>query len=272
MRGIRVRGILLSLMAILVVSGMTGAAYAWPGNNGKCHYDNCYCRCQCKTDLKLKDQDEGWGDGVTATWTATSMAPGDEFAFDGSFVGLRDKSSRNLWGEVVAITCEYKVDEELPQTEADTDPQTDLYPDDMAKQMVITRCIYKNCIWQIDCLTGKMAVEKRYRNTTWRNCINRYWRIQDVDSDGRITFYDLKQRPLTNLPSPRWGGVGGTRFEMSIRFHQDAENEFQGDTFDLTMVYALEMWQPKGEFGKMPDYFCGSARGDAAQIGKNAVR
>jgi hypothetical protein len=239
MKGIRLRGILLSLMAVLLVSGMIGAAYACPDNNSQCHHDNC--RCKCKIDLKLKDQDEGWGDGVTATWTATSMAPGDEFTFDGSFVGLRDNSSKDLCEEGVAVTCEYEVDEEFPQTEADTDPQTDLYPDGMAQQMVITRCVYKNCIWQIDCLTGKLAIEKRYKSTLWKNCHNADWRIQDADSDGRITFYDLKQIPLTNLPSPRWGGIDGTRFEMSVRFHQDAGDEFQGDTLTLTMIYTLEM-------------------------------
>ncbi|GAI80130.1 unnamed protein product, partial [marine sediment metagenome] len=186
------KGILLSLMAILLVSGMMGAAYASfdtvnPQNNFS---DN-------KVDLKLIDQDElSWQDGVSATWVAPNMAPGDEFAFDESFVGLRG----NVPGKV-EITCDYEVDEEW-----------------MAKHMVITRFIYHNEEWQ----------------------------IQDFDGDGKVTFYDLKWSPVTNLPLPRRGH--GTRFEMSVRFHQDAGNEFQGDTFNLTMIFTLnKLGQAKGK-------------------------
>lgn len=186
------KGILLSLMAILLVSGMTGAAYASSdGINKQNNFsDN-------KVDLKLKDQDEPWGDGVSETWVVTDMAPGDEFAFDGCFVGLRG----NVPGKV-EITCDYEVDEEW-----------------MAKHMVITRFIYHNEEWQ----------------------------IQDVEpKDGRITFYDLKWSPVTNLPLPRRGQ--GTRFEMSVKFHEDAGNEFQGAKFNLTMIFTLnKLGQTKGK-------------------------
>lgn len=180
-------------MAILLVSGMMGVAYASSNtvNNQNNFSDN-------KVDLQLQDQDEDWGDGVTRTWTATNMAPGEEFAFAGSFVDLRS----NFPGKV-EITCDY-------------DTGTGLDPDKMAKYMVITRFIYNN--------------EK--------------WQIKDVDNDGRVTFYDLKQSPLKNLPLPR---KDGSRFEMSVKFHEDAGNEFQGDTFNLTMIFTLKPGQSKGK-------------------------
>jgi hypothetical protein len=236
MKGAGVKGILLSLMAVLLVSGMTGVAYAWPdGNNDRNRFSHH------NLDLKLKDQDEPWGDGVSATWTATDMAPGGEFAFDGSFVGLQG----NVPGKV-DITCDYAVEEEFPQTKADTDPETDLHPGEMAKYMVITRCIYKDDGWQIDCLTGEFKIMSWRRNGLRTLYINDDWQVKDAEPDGKITFYDLKQSPLTNLPSPGGGCANRTRFEMSVKFHQDAGNEFQGDIFTLTMIYTLEPRQCGG--------------------------
>jgi len=195
-----VKGILLSLMAILLVSGMMGVAYASfdtvnPQNNSSAN----------KVDLQLKDQDDGWGDPVLATWVVTNMAPGEEcdFVDDESFVGL--------WSDFpgkVEISCNYTVD-----------GKSDSHADDMAKYMVITSFVYNNEEWQ----------------------------VQDVDGDGRVTFYDLTQSPLTNLPSPRKGDDEGTRFEMSVKFHEDAGNEFQGDTFNLTMIFTLKPGQAKGK-------------------------
>lgn len=234
----KVKGILLSLIAILLVSGMMGVAYAKSdGINKQNHFSHN------GVDLKLIDQDElSWQDGVSATWVVTNMAPGVEchFVDDEPFVGLASKSSGS-----VNITCDYTVEEKFPQTEADTDWETDLCPgpDDMATYMEITRCTYeftyKKKVWQINCLTGKLTIisgNKKHHHDGYID--NDEWQIQDKDGDGEITFYDLNQGPLTNLPLLRKGK--GARFEMSVKFHQDAGNEFQGDTFNLTMIYTLE--------------------------------
>lgn len=224
------RRILLSIIIILLLSGMTGMVYAWPDNGHYCnHYHH---RC---LDLKLKDQDENWSDGVTETWTVNNMAPGDELYFNDSFVGLKsDKQG------TVDVTCAYEVYEESPQAEVDSDPYTDLHSDEMGKQMVITRCIYKNKYWQIDCLTGEFNIILGCKLYSLGSYINDNWIIKDANSDGKITFYDLKQNSIIKLPLQCCGCTDGTRFEMDIKFHEDSGNEFQGDTFNLTMVYTLK--------------------------------
>ena len=130
MRDARLKGILLGALGILFVSVMMGVAHASAGNDNT--DDGQYPASLAGADLKLRDQDEPWQDGVVATWTAANMAPGDEFAFDGSFVGLQSDGRGKI-----DITCLYQVFEESPQAQADTDPQTDLHPDRMAKQMAI---------------------------------------------------------------------------------------------------------------------------------------
>lgn len=94
-------------------------------------------------NLKFEDYRLGranWRDGVTATWTATNMKPGDEFPFEVEFVGLGRAGT--ITPSSLEITCNYSVIEESPQTESDTDPNTNLHPDAMANQMIITRFMY----------------------------------------------------------------------------------------------------------------------------------
>jgi predicted ribosomally synthesized peptide with SipW-like signal peptide len=187
-------------------------------------------------DLKIRDQNESWGDGVTATWTATDMKPGDEFDFYTSFVQLAKADTTTP--DHLEITCDYVVEEEIPQTEADTDPNTDQNPDSMAKEMIITRAIYRDDTWCIDCLTG--IKYDSYNVLTYQctgNVIDQStdWEIEEQDGDGKITFYDLKYDELDNLPP----ATSPTTFEMSVKFDENAGNDFQGDTFNLTMIFTL---------------------------------
>ena len=149
-------------------------------------------------DLKLIDWNElTWRDGVTATWTATNMAPGDTFPFDVEFVGLGRTGT--VTPSSLEITCNYS--------------DTSSHPDAMAKQMIITRF--------------------KYNGTDY------LYRIVDVDGDGQKTFYDLKNSPVTGLPIPVVAD-GAMFFRLSVKFSEEAGNEFQGDTFNLTMIFTLK--------------------------------
>jgi predicted ribosomally synthesized peptide with SipW-like signal peptide len=204
----------LGVTAILIASLLAGSGTFAYFSDKKTSTGNVF---QAGTlDLKLMDNNEPWGDGVTATWTATNMKPGDTLAFTVPFVALGRTGT--VTPDHIEITCDYSVFEESPQTESDTDPYTNLYPDKMAKQMIITRCTYAG----IDCLTDS----------------NPDRRIEDKDLDGKITFYDLKNDKLDNLPIPPIAD-GGNFFRLSVKFSEGAGNDFQGDTFDLTMIFTL---------------------------------
>lgn len=220
MSGNRAKYLLLVVMAVVVASGSIGAAYA-------CYVPGYPPRPPgpvTRLDLKLSDQDESWADGVSGTWMASDMAPGDEFAFDGCFVGLSAEFPRKVNVGALGISCRYSA-------------WTAAQPDRMAKYLVITACTYRykcnNQEWQINLLTGRAT---RTSPGYGLPSVNRDWQIQDVDRDGRITFNDLKTRPLKNLPSL---ADDEASFKMSVRFDRAAGNEFQGDTFILTMIYTL---------------------------------
>jgi len=220
MTGIRAKYLLLVVIAVVVASGSIRAAYA-------CYVPGYPPRppAQCtRLDLKLCDQDERWGDGVSETWMASDMAPGDEFAFTGCFVGLSAEFPRRVNKGDLGISCRYNA-------------WTPAQPDRMARYMVITACTYQYTRngqeWEINLLTG---IATRATNGHGSTSFSRDWQIQDVDRDGRITFSDLKRRPLRDLPSLSGDEAS---FQMSVRFDQAAGNEFQADTFTLTMVYTL---------------------------------
>lgn len=210
------RKLLLSMLTTLLLTGLLGGGALALFQDTETSSGNTFTAGTL--DLKIKDQDEAYGDGVTATWTASNMAPGDSWNFVAPFVRLDAQGS--IAPNHVEITCDYSVIEEVPQTEADTDPNTNLDPDKMAKVMVITRCIYRDGSWSINCLTDT----------------NPKWRIQDQDGDGRRTFYDLKNDPLDDLPPPN-GAT--TEFQLGVKFHENAGNDFQGDTFNLSLIFTL---------------------------------
>lgn len=188
-------------------------------------------------DLKIRDQDESFGDGVTATWTATDMKPGDEFNFSTQFVQLAKVGTVDP--DHLEITCDYSVDETSNPVESDTDPNTNLNPDSMAKEMVITRAVYRNDSWCIDLLTGEEYDSYdilNYKCTGNVLASSTDWQIEDQDGDTKITFYDLKHDELDNLPP---ASSSPNTFEMGVKFDETAGNDFQGDTFNLTLIFTL---------------------------------
>ena len=191
-------------------------------------------------DLKIRDQDEAYKDGVTATWTATDVKPGNEYAFLVPFVQLT-KTYGSFAADHLEITADYAVVEEAPCLESDTDYQTNFHPDAMAKEMLVTRCVYKEDAKCIDCLTGKHFDGYDPINGV---CVGNVletrndWKIEDqTPLDGKISFYDLKNDALDNLPPVT--NIMTPQFEMGVKFAESAGNDFQGDIFDLTMIFRL---------------------------------
>lgn len=215
------RQILMSILIISVTFMLMGtgtyAHFQYAGGLRQIHfYDHTSSNI-----LYIRDNDECWGHGVKATWTAEDMKPGFEYPFICKYIGLKT-SCCSLKLDHIKITCSYTV-KDNDQTEADTDWNTDQHPDSMAKYMIITRCKYvRGCSPQanINCLTDS----------------NLDRRIEDKDGDGKITFYDFKNDPLNNLPPPG-GCCGEAKFELSVKFDENAGNEFQGDVFDLTFAF-----------------------------------
>lgn len=219
--------ILASIVVIAVASMLLGAGTYSYFSDTETSSGNVF-QAGTGPDLKIKDGNEDWSDGIGAEWTLSDMKPGD------SEYGSVDLKNFGTHADHLEITCDYIVIEESPQTEADTDPYTDEHPDKMAKQMIITKCEYYSDGWTIDLLSGTSTGLETPPEPSGYTAGD--WNITDVDKDGKITLYDLKNAPVDNLPLPDgWT----TTFDMTLKFSEDANSDFQGDTFDLTMIFTL---------------------------------
>ena len=216
--------LLASMLLIAVATALIGAGTIAYFNDIEKSTNNVFV--DGTIDLRIRhNSSDPWTDGVTATWTVPDMKPGDDIPQRSIWF----KNFGTIQTSTMTITCNYTVTEETPQTEADRDPNTDQHPDAMAKHMIITYIHYRNNLIDIDCLTGQ----------NYTNSPNEDWRINDTDSDGKITLYDLKMDPLINLPSPDTQPNGITQLDIALKFDLGAGDDFQGDTFNLTMIFTL---------------------------------
>jgi predicted ribosomally synthesized peptide with SipW-like signal peptide len=216
---------LVAIVLIGIVVTLVGAGtFAYFSDAGR-SYDNTFTAGTL--DLKVSHSSAGpWSDGVSGTWTLSNMKPGDETSTASVFF----KNFGSIGSNTLEITCSYTVTEEVPQTESDTDPHTDQHPDEMAKYMIITMMFYRNDQLNINCLTGYDSYSGQTKDE---------WKINDANGDGKISLYELKLDPLI-LPSPDTQPNKITQLDMKIKFDESAGNDFQGDTFNLTMIFTLE--------------------------------
>ncbi len=165
------------------------------------------------------------------------MKPGEEENFNTEFIDLM-KTYESIEADHTEITCDYSVIEEEPCLESDTNCSTDEYPDEMAEKMIITRCVFRGSFGCIDCLSGNKT--DGYQDG---RCVgnvletNSNWEIEDKNEDGKISFYELKEQEIDNLPAVT--NNVNPEFGMSVKFNESAGNNLQGDTFNLKMKFTL---------------------------------
>lgn len=197
------RSLLLSLLSLLLVAG-----FIWSGTialftDSESSTGNTFTAGNI--NLQLKDNDEVWGDGVTATWHATNMSPGDELNFDIEQIELRNMGS--IPGTTVDITVQNSVIDP-PGPNSDTEEGTT----DMDKVMEIT--------WM------------EYEDGSVHNVLSH---ISDVNGNGYKDLDDLEAAGVSGL-----GAMTGTgRFQMHLRFHPDADNDYQGDTLVCDVIFTI---------------------------------
>ena len=214
--------ILASMLIVAVASMLLGAGTVAYFSDTETSKGNTFT-VDPGPDLKIKDSGKYWSDGIGPEWTLSDMKPGN------SVYGSVDLKNVGTTADHLEITCNYTIDDP-PGPESDTQENTPA--DDMAKQMIITMCVYGSDGWWINCLAGTYTDDPPKPPGYTADD----WIINDIDSDGKITLYDLKKDPLDNLPLPDgWE----TRFDMTLKFSEDAGNEFQGDTLNVTMIFTL---------------------------------
>jgi spore coat-associated protein N len=220
-----VKKFLLSALAIILAMGMMGSAFAYFSDT-ETSTGNTFTAGTL--DLKIRDGGQEWADGIdVAEWAMSNMAPGVSTDFGG--IDLRNDG--NLYADHAEIGCSYSVSEGDPFGDPDN-VDTSASPDDFAKYVQITKFHYYNDSWSIKYENGSYTII----GITDKGDA---WRINDADGVSGISLCDLKNDSLDDLPMPGVNEIGTTHFEMYVKFHQDAGNDLQGDTLNLTVSFTL---------------------------------
>ena len=179
-------------------------------------------------DLKLGDKDEGFGDpplgdSVEATWVLSNAMPGDTVTETLSLQNFGDPAHR------LEMNCtndnSEPTDDNEPENEAEdkllgcdvpTDAGHGIY--DIDSEMIITYMTYDGIliIWG-----EKNDFDPAY--------------VNDIDGDGQISLDDLEHQIIT-LPPPNDGIWALT---MTIKFDEDAGNEYQSDEVKTTFIFTI---------------------------------
>lgn len=209
---------LLSTLAILVAIGLVGGGvFAYFSDTETSEGSSFTAGI---LDLKIRDQPGPWQDGVSATWTLTDMKPGDETALGEVELHIPGAS---IPADHLEITCDYTVSGSTPE-----------FADDMAKQMIITLMRYYKGAQQVDLLTAD-----DYDNGYEVAGGEAGPQVQNKDGEKGISLYDLKYSQGGNGVDNLLPTYGVWNFEMKIKFDDDAGNQFQGKTLDVTMLFTL---------------------------------
>jgi spore coat-associated protein N len=225
-----VKKLLILALAMILALGMMGGAFAYFTDT---ETSSGNILMAGTLDLKIKGA-AGWGDvGPVGEWTMSNMAPGVNTEF-GS-VNLRYEGT--ISGHHIEVGCTYTATEGAPYPGDTGTPDvvdTAADPDSFAKYVEITSFDYYGSGWHIKYVKG-VGYFTSGTVPTVDGKVDADWEI-DPHGDGIISLYDLYLDPLDNLPPPTIADVG---FDMTVKFHENAGNDLQGDALNVIVTFTL---------------------------------
>lgn len=147
--------------------------------------------------------------GVTGTITTTTLRPGK--SVDGTTITLKNIGSRT--SATLDITFNY--------TESDgaTNPGANKTADEVAAILEVTVLEYAG-------LNMKDLSPTSYAN-----------KVDDINGNGYIDVYDLKNDPVTGLEG--LNPSGSYPFDITIRMRAGISDDFRGDGVNITATFTL---------------------------------
>lgn len=203
-----IASILNSIMVIAITALLVQAGtWAFFTDNEK---SQSYSAATVRLDLKVADADEDGGglDGVHNTWVMSNALPG--LSTVAASVWFRNA------GTVKADHLEIGVNNQVvdpPGPESDSEESTT----DMDKAVQITEMNYVT-------------------DTSTVNCLSL---LSDSNANGYKDLDDLEAQGLDNLEPPLKSNVLSSHLDMSLKFHEGADNDYQGDTLYSEFAFTL---------------------------------
>jgi len=161
-------------------------------------------------DLKISDPDEDGGgrDGVHDTWVMANAIPG--VTTTSGSIWFRNAGTIDADHLEITVTNQV-IDPEGP--ESDTEEGTT----DMDKVVQITNMEYIS-------------------DSTTQNLLAL---LTDSNGNGFIDLDDLESLGIDNLAPPLKSNFLSSRLDMSLKFHESADNDYQGDSLYSELAFTL---------------------------------
>ncbi len=163
-------------------------------------------------DMKISGVGYDYQDNIGFLWDLSDIKPGDNL----STRAFGFKNEGTIPADNMKITCNYSVIEEDPCVEPDTNCSTDLSPWTMAANFTIAELIIRE--------DGGDDTHLLSNLTDW-------------NVNGEKDLQDLKESGVNTTVVPN--GTSHTVVTIGLKFNENAGNDFQGDTFNLTMKFTL---------------------------------
>ena len=198
----------ISLVSIILAGSYTGAFF----KDVETSEDNSFSAGTF--DFHIQCGGYNYQDDIGFVWNLLDIKPGDTI----SSRSFNFKNVGTIPANNMKITCDYSVIEEDPCIESDTDCYTDQHPMTMAANFTITI----------------LRVNENGGTDT-----NLLPNLIDWNGNGKKDLQDLKESGVKTTIVPDVGGTSWTTVTVGLKFDEDADNDFQGDTFNLTMIFTL---------------------------------
>lgn len=203
--------ILSTIFTVALVSVLVGAGTFAYYADTEMSSDNTYT--SGTMDLYMEDHDTD----INAEWTMSNMAPGESWT----------SGQLNLWNNGTIEANHVKISFSTVCNDPVNEPSDTLIgAADMDKFLKVIGMSY-----------GKTGDLKQFVDLDGNSTDTDY--VDDWNGNGYIDLDDLDGVTFDGLSAPAANKGDQYDFDMTVRFHQDASNDYQGDECILTVTFTL---------------------------------
>jgi hypothetical protein len=235
--GEMIRRILFSVITIAIAAAMVGVGLSAIFSDSETSTGN-RITTSGSPDLFLQEGNQ-LGEGVQNTWVMSNMVPGSVCGNTINIYDIGDGGTRVSVSVVNICT-------DLGTEASDTAPGWAEGMDEYLQIIVLDYTYPKegtlikvSLLYQDD---DNPTADDDDSSTLWNE-------LDDLNGNGWVDLDDFEnqivdagtgQKGISNLPPPPPYRADYTSLRMTIRFHQDASNDYQGDKVEMTMTFTLE--------------------------------
>ena len=236
--GEMIRRLLFSVMTIAIAAAMVGVGLSAIFSDSETSTGN-RITTSGSPNLLLQEGNQ-LEEGVQNTWVMSNMIPG--LSVCGNTINIYDIG---YGGTRVSVSV-VNICTELGTEASDTAPGSAEGMDEYLQIIVLDYTYPKEgTLIKVSLLykgDDNLTADDDDLSTLWNELddINGNGWVDLDDFENQIGDVETGQKGISDLPPPPPSKADYTSLRMTIKFHQDASSDYQGDKVEMTMIFTLE--------------------------------